>query len=221
MVTNFSQLLAMRYQGRLGQDADEFIGFAVEGATRMRALIDGLLSFARVKSRAAELTATDSETVFSRCLANAHLAIRQAHAHVTHDPLPSVLGDGMQLEQVFQNLLSNALKFRGKSRPRVHVSAQWTGSEWTFSVKDNGIGIDPAYFDRIFVIFQRLHTRQAYPGAGIGLSICKRIIERHGGRIWVGSAEGEGTTFYFTLPAVSSAQCDGRGLAITAGVSSD
>lgn len=217
MVTNFTQLLALRYQGRLDRDADEFIGFAVEGATRMQALISGLLSFARVKSRAGELMPTDSEAVFSRCLESSQFAIRQADAQVTHDPLPAVLADDLQLEQVFQNLLGNALKFRGARPSRIHVSAERGESSWTFSIRDNGIGIDPAYFERIFVIFQRLHTRQDYPGAGIGLSICKRIVERHGGRIWVESAEGEGTTFRFTLPAARSLQGDERSAEVAVG----
>ncbi len=214
MVTNFTQLLAIRYEGRLDRDADDFIRFAVEGATRMQALINGLLSFARVKSRGGELVPTDTEAVFTRSLATLQVAIREAGGEVTHDPLPSVFADDVQLEQVFQNLLSNALKFRNSKPPRVHVSAGRDGSEWTFSVRDNGIGIDPAYFERIFVIFQRLHTRQEYPGAGIGLSICRRIVERHGGRMWVESAAGSGATFYFTLPVLSASQDEcARGVA--------
>jgi PAS domain S-box-containing protein len=200
MVANFTQLLADRYQGRLDQDADEFIGFAVEGATRMQALINGLLCFARVKSRAGELEPTDAEAAFGRSLAGLRAAISDAHAQVTNDPLPTVVVDDLQLEQVFQNLVGNALKFRGSKPCRVHVSAERNGREWIFAVKDNGIGIDPRYHERIFVIFQRLHTRQAYPGTGIGLAICKRIVERHGGRIWVESGEGNGATFYFTIP---------------------
>ncbi len=202
MVTNFSQLLAERYKGRLDGDADEFIGFAVEGATRMRALIDGLLSFARVKSRAEEPELTDTGEVLGRCLTALRVAIKNARAEVTHGPLPTVLADEMQLDHLFQNLLSNALKFHNSSPPRVHVSAHRDGDEWVFAVKDNGIGIDPRYHERVFVIFQRLHSRQAYPGTGIGLSICKRIVEHHHGRIWVESSEGRGATFYFTIPAL-------------------
>ncbi|HEV2424390.1 MAG TPA: PAS domain S-box protein, partial [Terriglobia bacterium] len=202
MVANFTQLLRERYEGRLDQDADEFIGFAVEGATRMQNLIAGLLSYARVKSRARELESADSEAVLGRCLTTLRAAIRESEAQVTHDPLPAVLADDLQLEHVFQNLVSNALKFRGSDPPQVHISAERNGAQWVFSVKDNGIGIDPRFYERIFVIFQRLHTRQAYPGTGIGLSICKRIVERHGGRIWVESEEGKGATFYFTMSAV-------------------
>ena len=202
MVAAFTQLLADRYQGRLDQDANDFIGFAVEGATRMRALIDGLLSFARVKSRAGELEPTNSEVVLRHCLTALSASIKEADARVTHDPLPIVLADGLQLGQLFQNLLGNALKFRNSRPPHIHVSAGRSGAEWVFSVSDNGIGIDPNYHEKIFVIFQRLHARQAYPGTGIGLSICKRIIERHGGRIWVESAEDKGATFYFTIPAL-------------------
>lgn len=202
MVANFTQLLADRYQGRLDEDADEFIGFAVQGASRMRALIDGLLSFARVKSRARELQQTDCEAVLGRCLTTLRTSIREADARVTHDPLPLVLADRMQLEQIVQNLVGNALKFRNSRPPRIHVSALRSGAMWTFAVKDNGIGIDPDYHEKIFVIFQRLHARQAYPGTGIGLAICKRIVERHGGRIWVDSAEDKGATFYFTIPAL-------------------
>lgn len=201
MVANFTQLLADRYQGRLDQDADDFIGFAVEGATRMRALIDGLLSFARVKSRAGDLEQTNSEAALHRCLATLRVSIQEANARVTHGPLPRVLADGVQLEQIFQNLVGNALKFHNSRPPHIHVSAWRSGAEWIFAVRDNGIGIHPDCHEKIFVIFQRLHARQAYPGTGIGLSICKRIIERHGGRIWVESAEDKGATFYFTIPA--------------------
>jgi len=177
----------------------------VEGATRMHELINGLLLYARVKSRGRELDRADSEAVLGRCLTTLRGAIREADAQVTHDPLPPVFADELQLERVFQNLVSNALKFHGSDPPQVHISAERSGAQWVFAVKDNGIGIEPRFHDRIFVIFQRLHTRQAYPGTGIGLSICKRIVERHGGRIWLESEDGKGSTFYFTMPAVPEA----------------
>jgi PAS domain S-box-containing protein len=204
MVASFTQLLAARYKGKLDGEADEFIGYAVEGATRMQALIEGLLSFARVGTRGKELRPTDSQAVLSRSLQSLDMALREADGRVTNAELPVVTADESQLEQLFQNLVGNAVKFRGQNRPLVHVSAQRNGKEWIFSVKDNGIGIDPQYQGRIFVIFQRLHPRSEYPGTGIGLSICKKIVERHGGRIWVESARGRGSTFYFTMPLAES-----------------
>lgn len=200
MVASFTQLLAERNRGKLDAEADEFIGYAVEGATRMQALIAGLLSFARVGTRARELQPTDAQAVLSRSLHTLDMALRDANATVTNEALPVVAADESQLEQLFQNLIGNAVKFHGPESPRVHVSAQPNGKEWIFSVRDNGIGIDPQFQDRIFVIFQRLHHRDEYPGTGIGLSICKKIVERHGGRIWVESAAGRGSTFRFTMP---------------------
>jgi PAS domain S-box-containing protein len=200
MVASFTQLLAAQYKGRLDAQADEFIGFAAEGATRMQALINGLLDFSRVQTRAKDLQPTDCQAAFECSLANLKVALQESRARITCDPLPTVLADRSQMEQLFQNLMGNAVKFRGREDPRVHVGAQRNGREWILSVSDNGIGIDPRHEDRIFAIFQRLHTRAAYPGTGIGLAICKKIVERHGGRIWVKSAEGQGTTFYFTIP---------------------
>jgi|GEM_PF-731722 len=219
MVTGFLGLLNARYQGQLDADADEFIGFALDGARRMQRLIQDLLAYARVDSRGGALTPTDTESVLVQALDNLQAALQESHAVVTHDPLPVVLGDETQLVQLFQNLIGNAIKFRGAEPSRVHVAAhlQSAGlepllpyvqserpdlhSEWVFSVHDNGIGIEPQYFERIFVIFQRLHARHEYPGTGIGLAVCKKIVERHGGRIWVESTPGQGSTFYFTLPA--------------------
>jgi PAS domain S-box-containing protein len=201
MVASFTQLLADRYGGNLDDEAREFIGFAVEGATRMQALIDGLLSFARVKTRAKELHPLDCQAAFQRSLTNLRVTLQESRAEVASDLLPAVLGDESQIEQLFQNLIGNALKFSSQNTPKVRVSARRNGKEWTFSVSDNGIGIDPRYSERIFAIFQRLHSRSEYPGTGIGLAICKKIVERHGGRIWVESELGRGATFYFTLPA--------------------
>jgi light-regulated signal transduction histidine kinase (bacteriophytochrome) len=201
MVKNYIQLLAERYRGHLDAQADEFIGYAVDGATRMQQLILDLLEYTRVQSQGKELQAINCEAVLGGVLGNLRAAIMEKAVVVTHDRLPLVVGDASQLAQVFQNLLSNALKFRGPEAPRIHVSAERKGSEWEFAVRDNGIGLDPVHAQRIFVIFQRLHTAREYPGTGIGLAICQRIVERHGGRIWVESTPGQGATFFFTLPA--------------------
>lgn len=210
MVAIFGQLLADRYKGRLDSDADAYLGFLVEGAHRMRALVDGLLTFSRVQSTAREFQATDSEEVLRNALANLTVSIEQSAAEVTHGRLPIVMADSSQLEQLFQNLIGNAMKFAGSGHPRVHISADRVGEQWIFSVRDNGIGIDPRYHEKIFGIFQRLHSRESYPGTGIGLSVCKRIVERHGGRIWVESAEGQGSTFYFSVTAVTTSQAQTR-----------
>jgi light-regulated signal transduction histidine kinase (bacteriophytochrome) len=200
MVGNYVQLLGKRYKGKLDADADDFIGFALDGALRMQRLIEDLLAYARVSSRGAEPAPTDANAALGHALASLKLATEEAQATVTHDPLPVVPADQSQLEHVFLNLIGNALKFRGSDRPVIHVTAAQRDSEWLFSVSDNGIGIEPQHFDRIFVIFQRLHGREAYPGTGIGLAITKRIIDRHRGRIWVESRPGQGSTFRFTLP---------------------
>lgn len=200
MVANYSQLLAKRYRGKLDSDADEFIGYAVDGAIRMQQLIADLLAYSRVGTRGRAFVPIDCEAVFARVLGDIQLLVQQSGATVTHDPLPTVLGDDAQLGQLLQNLLTNALKFRGTQAPHVHVAAERDGVEWKFAVRDNGIGIAPEHVERIFVIFQRLHTTAEYPGTGIGLAICKKIVERHGGRMWVESTPGEGATFYFTIP---------------------
>jgi PAS domain S-box-containing protein len=201
MVSSYLQLLAKRYQGKLGSDADDFIGFAVDGAKRMQTLINDLLALSRVGTRGKPLTLTSCEEAIEEAIANLQIAIQESAAVITHATLPPVQGDPTQLVQLFQNLLGNALKFRGPEPPCIHVSVRHAAHEWVFAVCDNGIGIDPKFADRIFVIFQRLHDRSSYPGTGIGLAICKRIIQRHGGRIWVESQTGEGATFYFTLPS--------------------
>jgi light-regulated signal transduction histidine kinase (bacteriophytochrome) len=200
MVASYTQLLEKRYKGSLDADAEEFIAYAVDGARRMQNMIQSLLSYSRVGTRGKPFEPTECESVFEQALANLKLTIDESGAGVTHDPLPRVMADETQLIQLFQNLLANAIKFRGEEQPRIHVSAKEDSNECLFSVSDNGIGIDPEYFDRIFVIFQRLHGREEYPGTGIGLSVCKRIVERHGGRIWVESQPGEGSTFHFAIP---------------------
>ena len=201
MVTSYVELLARRYHGKLDSNADEFINFAMDGASRMRKLINDLLTYSRVKTQGKTLEPTDCEGVLHQSLDNLKMAIEENKAVVTHDSLPTVMADNPQLMELFQNLVGNAIKFRGSEPPRIHVSASRNGSGWIFSVRDNGIGIAPEYFKRIFIIFQRLHSREKYDGTGIGLAICQRIVERHRGRIWVESEVGKGATFYFTLPA--------------------
>lgn len=199
MVSSYTQLIARRYKGKLDADADEFIAFAVDGANRMQRLILDLLAYSRVNTAGRQFEPTAMETVLKAALNNLTNAVKESQAIITHDPLPAVMGDDKQLAQLFQNLLSNAVKFGGAQPPRIHISAKQTDGEWLCSVRDHGIGLDPQYADRIFVIFQRLHTREEYPGTGIGLAICKKIVERHGGRMWVESELGKGATFYFTL----------------------
>jgi PAS domain S-box-containing protein len=201
MVASYCQLLQRRYKGRLDADGGDFLGFAVDGATRMQGLISDLLTYARVDSRGRPLRPTACGDAVDRAVANLKLAIEESGAAITRDELPTVRADETQLAQLFQNLIGNALKFRGAEPPRIHVSAGRDGSEWVLGVRDNGIGIEPQFFERIFVIFQRLHGRGEYPGTGIGLALCKKIVERHGGRIWVESQPGQGSAFFFTLPA--------------------
>jgi signal transduction histidine kinase len=200
MVASYLQLLEQRYKGKLDQNADEFIGYAVDGAVRMQRMINDLLDYSRVGTRGDAFAPVDCNAVLEQAMANLRLKIRESGAVVTHDPLPVVQADAAQLVQVFQNHLSNSIKFRGKTEPVIHVSAEHKENEWLFSVRDNGIGFDPVYADKIFTIFQRLHTATRYPGSGIGLSICKKIIERHGGRIWASSEPGKGAIFHFTIP---------------------
>ena len=200
MVASFTQLLANRYQGKLDADADEFIAYVVDGALRMQVLLNDLLAYSRVGTRGKPFKWTFCEAVFDQAVANMKVAIEHGGAIVSHDPLPTVMAEEGQLVQLFQNLIGNAIKFRRTEPPHIHISAEQRANEWVFSVQDNGIGIDPQYTERIFVIFQRLHTREEYDGTGMGLAICKKIVERHGGHIWVESQPGEGSTFYFTIP---------------------
>ena len=199
MVASFTQLLARRYADKLDDDARDFINFAVDGATRMQTLISDLLNYSRVGTQGKPLASTDSEAVLERVLDGLKFAIEENRAAVTHDPLPRVMADPVQLGQLFQNLLTNAMKFHGANPPHVHIAAREAGSMWELSFRDNGIGIAEEHAERIFVIFQRLHTKTEYPGTGIGLAICKKIVERHGGRIWIEPSEGGGTTFCFTI----------------------
>ncbi len=201
MVTSYLQLLQRRYQGRLDADADEFIGYAVDGAQRMKTLILDLLTYSRVGSRSQPFVPVAMEAVLADTLNNLQEAVRESGGQVHHDPLPEVRADAGQMRQLLQNLIGNALKFHGETPPQVHVSAAPDPDGWRFAVRDNGIGIDPRFFERIFVVFQRLHTRDEYSGTGIGLAVCKKIVERHGGRIWVESAPNQGAAFCFTLPA--------------------
>jgi PAS domain S-box-containing protein len=213
MVASYMELLERRYKGKLDKNADDFIGFAVDGARRMQRLINDLLAYSRVGRHDQPFASVSCEALLDQALDNLQLVILESKASINHDPLPDVLGDETQLVQLFQNLVGNAIKFHGKKIPRVHISASLSresalppgdGSkgkeEWLFSVRDNGIGIDPQYAERIFIIFQRLHNREQYTGTGIGLAICRKIVQHHGGRIWVESTPGSGATFYFTLP---------------------
>jgi len=199
MVSSYTQLVLRRYGDRLDGDAKEFMDFIVDGAARMKRLIEDLLAYSRVGTRGKELKPTDSGAALQKALVNLRASIEESGAVVTHDTLPTVHADDTQLAQLFQNLVGNALKFRGAEPPHVHVSVEERGDEWVFGVKDNGIGIEPQYFERIFMVFQRLHVKTEYPGTGIGLAICKKVVDRHGGRIWVESQPGEGSTFCFAL----------------------
>ena len=204
MVASYTQLLARRYKGKLDQDADEFIGFAVDGARRMQELINDLLAYSRVGSRALEVQPVDTGRLADRVISDLGGAIEDAGATVQREELPIVMGDPTQLQQLFQNLIANGIKFgRPGVAPVVTISVRRRDAVWTFAVTDNGIGIEPQYLDRIFVLFQRLHSRAEYPGTGIGLAICKKIVERHGGTIRVESEPGIGTTFEFTLPGTT------------------
>jgi len=201
MVASYTDLLAKRYKGRLDSDADEFIAFAVDGCNHMKGLIQDLLAYSRAGTNGKVLREISSENALKEALANLRAAIHQSGAVVTHDALPAITTDETQLTQVFQNLVGNAIKYRSVEVPRVHVSSTKNSDhEWIFSVRDNGLGIDPQYFDKIFIIFQRLHGRNEFEGTGIGLAICKKVLQRLGGRIWVESQPDKGSTFFFALP---------------------
>jgi light-regulated signal transduction histidine kinase (bacteriophytochrome) len=203
-VTGMVQLLQQRYQGQLDQRADVYINHAVEAASRMQTLINDLLAFSRVGRRGQPFAPVNTATCVQLALKNLEVAIRESRACITWDDLPTMAADSTQLSQLFQNLIGNSLKFRGEKEPQIHLSAVKVDKAWQFSVRDNGIGMEPQYFERIFQVFQRLHTRQEYPGTGIGLALCQKIVERHGGAMWVESQVGQGSTFYFTLPIRST-----------------
>ena len=203
MITSYSQLLERRYKDKLDGDALEFIDYVVDGAKRMQELINDLLAFSRVGTRGREFEPIDMEAVYNRVLGNLQVAVEEQRAEISHDPLPKVMADGLQLVQLLQNLIGNAIKFHADAPPKVHVSAEIQDQEALFCVRDEGIGFEPQYAERIFQVFQRLHGKRSYPGTGIGLAICKKIVERHGGRIWVETQPGKGSKFYFTLPLVA------------------
>ena len=200
MISSYTQLLARRYKDKLDSDANEFIGFAVDGAVRLQALINSLLTYSRVGRRGNPFTEVDCHNVVAEAIVNLKAAVEESGASIETDDMPVIKGDEMQLVQLFQNLIGNSIKFRSDESPQIKISARLEDSKWVFSISDNGIGIDPQYRDRIFVIFQRLHPREKYEGTGMGLAICKKIVERHGGKIWFESAPGSGTTFFFAIP---------------------
>ena len=203
-IANFTELLAKRYKGQLDTDADSFINYVLDGVTRMQRLIDDLLNYSRVGRGEPILESVDLNGIVDQILNDLNLTIQKKGAIVTRDPLPTVTAHSTQVTELLQNLIENALKFHGPEAPRVHISAVQKNGEWVISVRDHGIGIDAPYFDRIFKIFQRLHRREEYPGTGIGLAICKKIVEQHHGRIWVESQLGLGSTFYVSLPNLLS-----------------
>jgi light-regulated signal transduction histidine kinase (bacteriophytochrome) len=198
-IASFTQLLAKRYGDKLDDKAREFIGFAVDGSKRMQTLINDLLSFSRVGTQGKALEPVQCDAILDTVLRSLKRAVEESGATITRDPLPVVLADEMQLGQLLQNLVGNSIKFRGDKAPRIHIGAEKNGEGWKIWVRDNGIGIAQEHHERIFVIFQRLHTKTQYAGTGIGLAVCKKIAERHGGRIWVEPTPGGGSTFYFTM----------------------
>lgn len=201
-ISGFAQIIAQDCHGRLDAKADKYIDFIVAGSRRMQGMIEDILAYSRAGIRAGEFSAVDFEPLLSQAIENLQASIEESGAVITREPLPTAKADQSQMLMLFQNLIGNAIKFSA-GPPRVHVSAAGKGSEWVFSVRDNGIGIDPKQVGRLFILFQRLHTSEEYPGTGVGLAICKKIVERHGGRIWVESEPGTGSTFYFSLPATS------------------
>jgi light-regulated signal transduction histidine kinase (bacteriophytochrome) len=206
MVSSYLELLEPRYKDKLDSDAEDFINFAVDGAQRMHKLIADLVAYSRVNTRGNEFEPTDFNQVVDRALAATNGTANGSAAVITRDTLPTLFADGMQVEQLFGHLINNALKFQNNRRPRIHIGAEQRAGEWVFFVRDNGIGIDPDVSDRVFLVFQRLHSRGEYGGTGMGLAICQRIVERRGGRIWVESEPGKGSTFYFTMPQRAEAR---------------
>jgi light-regulated signal transduction histidine kinase (bacteriophytochrome) len=204
-VSGFCELLRSRYAGQLDERADQYIDFAVDGSRRMSRLIAELLAFSRVGRNTAERTEVDCGEALEQALHNLAVPLADAGAEVTHDPLPTVIGEPSLLVTVFQNMIGNAVKFRGPAPPKVHVGVSRREDVWEFRVSDNGIGVEPAYAEKVFVIFQRLHGRDEYPGTGIGLALCRRILEYHGGSIWLDTEPSEGAIFRFTLPVAAPA----------------
>lgn len=209
-ISSYIQLIQRNMEGKLDPDTLEFMGYVVDGSKRMRDMINDLLMYSRVNTRGEPFTPIDLTAVLKEAVGNCGTAIRETGAVVTNDPLPTGTVAHSQFVQLFQNLVSNSLKFRREMPPRIHVGAELKDTEWEFSVRDNGIGFDQKYEDHVFGLFQRLHTKDKYPGTGIGLALCKNIVERHGGRIWVKSEPQKGTTFYFTLPIVPADGGGGR-----------
>ncbi|MFN8419632.1 MAG: ATP-binding protein [Anaerolineae bacterium] len=204
MVTSYLQLLEQRYKSQLDQDAQDFIGYAVDGSARMKSLINDLLMYSRVGSRARAFESFPAQRAADQAIRNLEMSINETGAKVTIGELPEIVGDELQFVQLFQNLVGNAIKFRSDKTPEIKISAEPKDKNWLFAVQDNGIGMESEYLGRIFVIFQRLHNREQYEGTGIGLAICKKIVERHGGNIWADSQVGQGTTFYFEIPIRST-----------------
>jgi light-regulated signal transduction histidine kinase (bacteriophytochrome) len=200
MITSYLQLIAQRYEDQLDDEAMEFIGYAVDGAKRMRQLIVDLLAYSRIGQQDQGVGQVDLEKILQQVLFNLEVQIQEANINITHDPLPTITAEKTQMLQLLQNLISNAIKFRQKESPKVHISAKQDPSYWVIQVADNGIGIEPALTKKIFAIFQRLHTREEYPGTGIGLAVCKKIVQKHKGEIWVDSEPGVGSTFSFSIP---------------------
>ena len=199
-IESFSKLLARRYKGKLNAKADEFISYIVEGVQRLQMLIKDLLEYSQIETKAKNIKPTDFSFIVEEAMSNMKTAIDESNAVVTYNKMPTIMSDPQQMISLFQNLIDNAINFRSNKAPRVRISAERKGDEWVFAIRDNGIGIDPKDFEKIFVMFQRLHGSTDYPGTGIGLSICKKIVERHGGRIWLESETAKGSTFYFTIP---------------------
>ena len=205
MISSYLQLLERRYAADLDRDVEEFIDYAVDGAERMQEMIDGLLEYSRVETRGDPFAPADLDAILADVRQDLELRIRETDAEITAEALPTVRGDRDQLRQVFQNLLKNAIEYSGEEPPEIQVGAERSGDEWLVSVADEGVGIDPDDQERIFEVFQRLHSHEDHAGTGIGLALVERIVERHGGDIWVESEPGEGATFYFTLPAADEA----------------
>ena len=196
-IANFSEMLAKQYQGQLDERAVRYFGYVTDGAKRMQALINDLLNYSRVGRAELPLIPTSLEEILKGTLNDLHALIKENHAEISHDPLPTLKVNPHQVGQLLQNLIANAIKFHGDQPPRIHLSARQEGREWLVAVRDNGIGFDPQYAEGIFKVFKRLHTKEQYPGTGIGLAICKKIVERHGGRIWAESEPGRGCHFLF------------------------